>query len=253
MDSFLFSLIIISVTGVVGAFIKGSKKDRCLRIFQSRKCHLYLSNSEVIWGKMYITSNAIELQFTDIHKKTFNDIDYNKVNYILYKTEFVEIEKIVSFVNCDDINNIKSESRELELKKLLNPNIFVKLLRKIVIFFNIVKDAIFDIAGNVMSKSKISSSNKDKILGSFKDNSLNDFSGESHQPVWEKYIGKNVIVEQVLNETKTEYIGVLKEYSANYILIYDTNFKNKDIIQSADIIFPRNNTRIRHTVEQVNI
>ena len=122
-----------------------------------------------------------------------------------------------------------------------------------MIFFNIVKDAIFDIAGNVMSKSKISSSNKDKILGSFKDNSLNDFSGESHQPVWEKYIGKNVIVEQVLNETKTEYIGVLKEYSANYILIYDTNFKNKDMIQSADIIFPRNNTRIRHAVEQVNI
>lgn len=252
MDSFLFSLIIISVTGVLGAFIKGSKKDRCLKIFQSRKCHLYLSNNECVWGKIDITSNALEIKFTDIHKKKFNDTDYNKLNYILYKSEFFEIEKIVSFVDFNDIN-MSLQSRQLELKKLLKPNIFVKFFRKIVIFFNIVKDAVFDIAGNVMSKSKISSSNKDKILGSFKDNSLNDFSGESHQPVWEKYIGKNVIVEQVLNEIKTEYIGILKEYSANYILIYDTNFKNKEELQSADIIFPRNNTRIRHAVEQVNI
>ena len=248
MDSFLFSLIIISVTGVIGAFIKGSKKDRCLIIFNNRKCHIHLSQNEKIWGNMTITSNALEFKFTDIHQKKFNDIIFNKVNYILYKSEFSNIKQIVSFV---DINDNFYPSRQLEIKKLLKPNFLKKVSRKIIIFFNIVKDAIFDIAGNVMSRSKLSSSNQDKILGSFKNNSLNNFSGESHQPVWEHYIGKNVIVEQIIDGEKTEYIGILKEYSANYILIYNTYFSNADKARLADIIFPRINTKIRHAVEKI--
>ena len=61
---------------------------------------------------MTITSNALEFKFTDIHQK-INDIIFNKVNYILYRSEFSNIKQIVSFV---DINDNFSPSRQLEIK-----------------------------------------------------------------------------------------------------------------------------------------
>jgi len=74
-------------------------------------------------------------------------------------------------------NNYKEKK---DLLKLVKPNFFKRLGRKIVIFFNIVKDALLEVAGTVMKKSKMSDSNKDKLIGSFKDNSLNNYAGENH-------------------------------------------------------------------------
>ena len=144
-------------------------------------------------------------------------------------------------------NNYKEKK---DLLKLVKPNFFKRLGRKIVIFFNIVKDALLEVAGTVMKKSKMSDSNKDKLIGSFKDNSLNNYAGESHQPIWENYIGKLVILEQIIDDKKQEYVGVLKEYSANYILLFDVDYITKNKTQKADVIFPRNNSIIRHAVNR---
>ena len=86
-------------------------------------------------------------------------------------------------------------------------------------------------------------------MGSFKDNSLNNYTGESHQPIWEKYIGKHVILEQIIDDNKQEYVGVLKEYSADYILLFDVDYMKERKTQKADIIFPRINSIIRHAID----
>ena len=99
-----------------------------------------------------------------------------------------------------------------------------------------------------MKKSKMSDSNKDKLIGSFKDNSLNNYAGESHQPIWENYIGKLVILEQIINDKKQEYVGVLKEYTTNYILLFDVDYSSESKTKKADIIFPRENAIIRHAI-----
>ena len=246
MDSFLLSIIIISVTGVIGAFIKGRHKDRCLKYFQGLHSHIIRIDNKDCWGIFNIESNCIEVQFTKKHPKNINGIDYNKSNFILYKYEFNSISRLIHFVDTE--NNIEIGKREKELKKLLKPNIFKRFGRKVVIFFNIVKDALLEVAGSVMTKSKLSEGNKDKLMGTFKESSLNNYSGENHQPIWENYIGKHVILEQKIEVNKQEYIGILKEYSANYILLFDVDYITEGKTQKADIIFPRANAIIRHAI-----
>ena len=247
MDSFLLSIIIISATGVIGAFIKGRHKDRCLKYFQGLHSHIIRIDNKDCWGIFNIESNCIEVQFTKKHPKNINGIDYNKSNFIIYKYEFNSISRLIHF--ADQINEVEQLQRKKDLLKLVNPIFFKRLGRKIVIFFNIVKDALLEVAGTVMKKSKMSDSNKDKLIGSFKDNSLNNYAGESHQPIWENYIGKLVILEQIIDDKKQEYVGVLKEYSANYILLFDVDYITKNKTQKADIIFPRTSAIIRHAVK----
>ena len=247
MDSFLLSIIIISATGVIGAFIKGRQKDRCLKYFQGLHSHIIRIDKKDCWGIFNIESNCIEVQFTKKHPKNINGIDYNKSNFILYKNEFNSISRLMHF--ADQINEVEQLQRKKKLLKLVNPNFFKRLGRKIVIFFNIVKDVLLEVAGTIMKKAKMSDSNKDKLIGSFKDNSLNNYAGESHQPIWENYIGKLVILEQIIDDKKQEYVGVLKEYSANYILLFDVDYITENKTKKADIIFPRTSAIIRHAVK----
>lgn len=247
MDSFLLSIIIISATGVIGAFIKGRHKDRCFKYFQGLNSHILRLDNKDIWGIFNIESNAIEVQFTDNQPKALTQLTFNKTNFILYKSEFESITMLIHFVDTE--NNVEIEKREEELKKLLKPNIFKRFGRKVVIFFNVVKDALLEVAGSVMTKSKLSEGNQEKLMGTFKDNSLNNYSGENHQPIWENYIGKHVVLEQIIDDKKQEYIGVLKEYSAKYILLFNVDYTAEGKTKKADIIFPRRNATIRHAVK----
>jgi hypothetical protein len=247
MDSFLLSIIIISATGVIGAFIKGKHKDRCFKYFQGLNSHILRMNNKDVWGIFNIESNAIEVQFTEPQPKEMNKLTFNKTNFILYKSEFESITMLIHFVDTE--NNVEIEKREKELKKLLKPNIFKRFGRKVVIFFNVVKDALLEVAGSVMTKSKLSEGKKEKLMGTFKESSLNNYSGENHQPIWENYIGKHVILEQKIEDNKQEYIGILKEYSANYILLFNVDYTAKGKTKKADIIFPRRNATIRHAAQ----
>ena len=251
MDSFFLSIIIISVTGVIGAFIKGKHKDRCFKYFQGLNSHILRLDNKDVWGILNIESNAIEVKFTEPHAKNIEGKEINKNNFILYKSEFNSIKMLIHFVNTSD--EVEATKRKMELNKLLKPNILKRFGRKIVIFFNVVKDALLEVAGSVMTKSKLSEGNKDKLIGTFKESSLNNYSGENHQPIWENYIGKHVILEQIIEDKKQEYIGVLKEYSANYILLFNVDYISDKKTKKADIIFPRNNTTIRHAVVELNL
>jgi len=42
----------------------------------------------------------------------------------------------------------------------------------------------------------------------------------------------------------------LKEYSANYILLFDVSLENENQIQNSDIIFPRENSVIRNLLSK---
>lgn len=251
MDPFSISILIISTTGILGAFLKGKHKDRCLKHFQNLSAYVIRTKHKDLWGDINIESNCIEIIFKEDYIVSINNVDYNKRNFIIYKDEFDTIDKIIHFL---DINQEADQvKRKALLKSLVRPNIFKRIWRKTLIFFNIVKDALLEVAGTVMKKTKLSDSNKDKLIGSFKDNSLNSYSGASHQPVWEKYIGKQVILEQIIGESKKEYIGILKEYSSSYILLFNVEIDQNGVLRKGDVIFPRFNSIIRHFSNEVTL
>ena len=122
--------------------------------------------------------------------------------------------------------------------------------RTINIFFNITKDAIFELSETMLSKTKLSSLNQTEFVESIKNHTSQSATISSYQPIWERYIGKKVVLEQIINNIKIEHSGVLKEYSANYILLFDVSLENENQIQNSDIIFPRENSVIRNLLRE---
>ena len=240
MDSFTITIIIISLSGFIGAFIKGKKKDRCLKELNQSNIHIIKINGKEkeesdILGQLNIESNCMEIKLNDNTKKE---------NLILYKNEYVSINKIIRYTELQ--NEKEKKERKIEFNKITNPSLFRKMKRTIIIFFNITKDAIFELSETMLSKTKLSSLNQTEFVESIKSHTSQSATISSYQPIWERYIGKKVVLEQIIDNIKTEYSGILKEYSGDYILLYDVNFKNKSQIKNSDILFPRGNSVIRN-------
>ena len=235
MDSFTITIIIISVSGFIGAFIKGKSKDRCLKQLNKKNIHILRIKKKDLWGTLNLEANCMEITF---------DNNTNKKNLILYKNEYVSINKIIRFT--ETLNEKEKKERELEYLKTKSPSYFRRLKRKIVIFFNITKDAIFELSETMLSKTKLSKLNQTEFVESIKTHSSKSATISSYQPLWERYIGKKIILEQTIDDIKTEYSGILKEYSANYIYLFDVSFDNGEKTQDCDIIYPRENSVIRH-------
>jgi len=181
----------------------------------------------------------MEIKLTDNSK--------NK-NLIIYKNEYPTINKIIRYTDVQ--NEKEKEKRQVELNKITNPSLLRKMKRKIIIFFNITKDAIFEVSETMLTKTKLSTLNQTEFVESIKNNTTNTSTKSSYQPIWERYIGRKVVLEQVINDIKIDYSGVLKEYSSNYILLYDVSLKNKTQIQKSDILFSRKNSVIRNLSKQ---
>lgn len=244
MDSFTITIIIISISGFVGAFIKGKKKDRCLNGLNKSNIHIIKlqKDEKDIIGTLNIESNCMEIRLNDNNEKE---------NMILYKNEYSSINKIIRYTK--QLNDKEIVKRKVEFNKIKKPSLFRKLKRTIIIFFNITKDAVFELSETMLSKTKLSSLNQSEFVESIKNHTSQSATISSYQPIWERYIGKKIILEQTIDNIKMEYSGILKEYSGNYILLYDVSFENETQIENSDIIFPRDNSVIRNLLTQNTI
>lgn len=244
MDSFTITIIIISLSGFIGAFIKGKKKDRCLKGLNKSNIHIIKlkKDEKDIIGRLNIEANCMEIKLNDNNEKE---------NLILYKNEYTSINKIIRYTKM--LNDKEIKKRTIEYNKIISPSFFRKMKRTVIIFFNITKDAVFELSETMLSKTKLSSLNQTEFVESIKNHTSQSATISSYQPIWERYIGKKIILEQTINNIKMEYSGILKEYSGNYILLYDVSFGNETQLQNSDIIFPRNNSVIRNLLRQDTI
>ncbi|MBN1127167.1 MAG: hypothetical protein JXA82_19345 [Sedimentisphaerales bacterium] len=67
----------------------------------------------------------------------------------------------------------------------------------------------------------------------------------------ERHIGQKVVIEILEKDTWIEYVGVLKDYTSDFIEILDVNYsvKQSQHPMPVDMIIPRNRATVRHLGE----
>ena len=243
MDSLTITILSIIVVTFVSAFIKGRKKDRCLKKINGYFIHIYNSKEKTIWGRSEVESNSIVIDFE-------NNTDSVKKKFILYKSEFKNMQLILRLHSYLDKN--QKIKRDKILKKVLNPGLFSKLKRKLGNVFATAKDAVNEIINLLMASAKTMGpmkalSSQEKHVDRLKDDSMGNLTGNAFEPIWEKCIGKQVEVE--INEDDSLQIeGVLVEYSQSYILLFDSSIKGLDEEGPHDLLISREYGTIRHVL-----
>ena len=250
-DTFFITIVFIALTTLVAAFVRGKSKDRCLVDFSGDLVNLEMIDGKIVWGRLNVESTGLEL----VYKEKHHDEDgHDEYSYMLYKNEFA---KILAFVRYhEQLSEEGKKERQQEIERTYHPGFFRRLKRKIRNFFSTVRDSILEVVnlfigqakritfaqGVLASQDKYVSQMKEKIVG---------LSATAYEPLLEKNIGRKVVLELIRGDKTIEYVGVLKDYTQEFIEVLDIAYK-KDVNQEskrADFVVPRSLGIIRHLAE----
>ena len=255
-DSGLFHPVVITIIFIVlstfvGAFIKGRKKDKCLKAFRGFIITLEDISGKRIWGRLNIEATGMELTYTQAHDDGDGHIESS---YMLYKYEYGNISALIRYHDYLSEENLKRRNAELE--RAYHPGLLGRTRRKIANIFKTIRDSIMEVSNVLLSQAKKTTGagallkTQDKYVSQMK-NEMIGSADTAYEPMLEKYIGHRVVAEFLHKDQPVEMTGVLKDYTADFIEMLDVEYwtGKEDERKKADIILPRKRAVIRHLAE----
>ncbi|MDF7823080.1 hypothetical protein P4B35_03590 [Pontiellaceae bacterium B12227] len=250
MLEFWLPMALLFVAATITAIATRRKRDRCLKYFNMEPVIIRMQTGQWLWGRLNAYPKNMELVF-DRPKKDVNG--YRKASYVLYSPEIDGIHLILQ--PPPESGTKEYERWQNEIKRIANPSALRRMRRWLWNVFNTLRDAIAQSLSMVIGSMKKATpmgkvSGADKRAGEIGDTLL-DAVPNSYEPVLEKYLSKQVIVEMLKDQEVIEFAGLLQEYSGKYLLLRNVAYKPETDIGEKmpdrfDIIFPRSLALIRH-------
>jgi hypothetical protein len=249
-DTFLLTIIFIVLTTIIAAFVKGKSKDRCLVDLSGDEVNLEMAGGKIVWGRLVVESTGLELHYAQPNKDADGHQEYS---YILYKSEFPKIQALILY--HDKLDEKRKKIRQKEIQRTHHPNLIRRTKRKIRNFFATVRDAILEVVNLFIGQAKRVTpagnlaTGQDKYVNQMRDK-LISLAPMAYEPLLEKNIGKKVVLEFLRNEKVEEHVGVLKDYTAEFIEILDVDYKKEgQESKKVDLVIPRSVGYVKHLAE----
>lgn len=210
--------VIFGVT-LFGAYLRSSRRDACLKAFNGYHVTLERTSGKIIWGEMDLETTGFELLYRD----TVQDANHVESSYVMYGSEYEEIQAIYRYV--DDLDAKDRARRQRELQRYFNPGPILKLLRNTQHFFSLANESMTEVLGMIMGRlrrpaGKFITDASDQHLQRFSSDVVGSVGGQ-FDPVLERLIGKKVVVDLIENEERHEHVAIFKNYSADFIELLD--------------------------------
>ena len=218
--SFLLTLTIIFLVALLGSYLSGRRRDSCLRDFDGYHVTVEKKGGRIIWGNLHLFASGVEFEY----KTNVQDQAHVETSYLLYKEEYKDVQAFYRY--ADELTAANQLEREKNLRRSFHPGFGRVLSRKLRNFVNTAGDSLAEAIGFVTGQARQKQSTEAlsetgetylKKLG--KD--IIGHVGSTFDPLLEEYVGAKVVVEILEGEAIHEYVGILKEYSAEFLEILD--------------------------------
>lgn len=253
MFDFWVPMFLLFAAATVAAIVSRRKRDRCLKYFNREPVLIQMSSSKWLWGRFIVYPKTMELVFE--HPRS-DETGLIKASYVLYTPEVDGIKKILQ--PSPDVGTPEHEKWQKEINRIANPSLMRRFRRWGWNVFNTLRDAVSQsfsmLIGTLKTKTVIGKvAGADKRAGEI-GNTLLGTVPNAYEPVLEKYLSKQVVVEMLEGGEVIEFGGLLQEYSAKYLLLrnvpvvpgVDTGIPHPDRF---DVIFPRDKALVRHRLQ----
>lgn len=250
MYDFWIPLLLIFAVATVAAITARRRRDRCLKFFHRHRVMILMNSGKRLWGNLITYPKVLELEFAD---PAPDELGLRKVSYVLYPPEIDGIHQILQ--QAPKVGAEGYEAWAAEIQQVANPSLGRRFRRACWNAFNTLRDAVSQslamVLGTLKSKTPMGKvAGADKRAGEIGETLLGTIPN-AYEPILEKYLSKEVVVEMLEGTETREYCGLLQEYSEKYVLLRSVPFKPEffegdDVPDHFDIIFPRSQALVRH-------
>lgn len=251
IDALTITIVFIILSTFVAAFVRGRKRDKCLKDFANYIVTLEDTTAKAVWGRLRVENTGMELIYADKHDDKDGHVESS---FILYKYEYPKMQALIRF--HDELTEKGANRRNKELKRTYHPGLFRRLKRKALNVFKTIRDSVMEVINLLISHAKKATpagqvlTSQDKYVSQIKKELIGSV-GTSYEPLLERYIGHTVVMEFIKGDQVIECAGVLKEYTAEFLEMMDVEYSIDDSQQrrKADVVVPRKCALIRHLGE----
>jgi tetratricopeptide (TPR) repeat protein len=229
MDLSLFiTLGVIFLITLIGAYLRSTVKERCLKSFTGFNVTLERADGKIVWGKLRLEPSGIELLYPD----AIQDEKHLESSYVLYASEYHEIQAIYRY--ADALSLDERARRDRNVYRAFHPSPFRRMGRGLRNFLSTATNSLNEVLNVVVGRvqktggryiadgggasiSKLGS----QVLGQV---------GSIHDPMLESLIGRRVVAEWLEDNEVHEHVGILQDYSADFLLLLDVQYPQQQTL-----------------------
>lgn len=230
MDLSLFITIgLIFLVSLIGAYIRSTLKDPCLKSFDGFHVTLERANGKVIWGVLHVAPTGLELRY----QSAVQDERHIESSYILYASEYDDIQTLYRY--ADQLSEEGKRRRQADIERSFHPNLLRRFARSTRNFLTTATDSLNEALGLLLGRvqkagSRYLSEKTDVTLGKLSGKVLGQVSASTYDPLLEQVIGQRVVIELQEGNEIHEHVGIFKNYSAHFIEVLDVQYPERHIL-----------------------
>ncbi len=221
--SLILTIAAIFILTLLGAYLRSTVKDRCLKFFRDFPVTLELANNKTSWGTLHLASSGLELEYSS----AIQDEQHFESSYVLYSGEYQTVQAIYRYAN--QLNEDARMRREADIERAFHPRPMRRLARKLRNFLFTATESLNDILGVVVGRAKLATGGQGAIT-KLSGQALGQV-GMEHDPLLERFIGHRVVLNLVEDNEVHEHVGIFQDYSGQFLLLLDVSYPQKQTVK----------------------
>jgi hypothetical protein len=244
--TFLATVGLILAATLVGAYARSRRRDVCLKSFEGFHVTVERVNGKTVWGVLRLESTGFELDYRD----SVQDANHVESSYLMYADEFGDIRAVYRY--ADDLTSDNRRRRAKDIENSFHPGPVRRLRRSTRHFMATATESIGEVIGLLVGRLRRPAGRYITATGEAHLKNLGvsviGNVGHSHDPLLERCIGQKIVVEVLeAGEEVHEHVGILKDYSPDFIQILDVQFPQRQAMRIGS------RTRARSSSIDVNV
>ena len=215
------SIIVITFTTIVSTVLAMLKKDKLLKGLSGHLVTIELkgsqpgSDGERHRGRLRVESEGLEVVEEQVNSSN------EKISYLIHKDEQSKIHAIVRY--HDFLTDREKEERGQEIERVYHPSIGMRLRRRVRNIVNEMRRVATETFSLVFGMIRKPFGERAKDLEETGKEVITYATEATYDALIDKLIGTRIVVRVKDN---LEYVGVLKDYTKDFIELLDVNYKN---------------------------
>lgn len=227
VDATLLTILSLLVVATIIALVRVHRRDRCLKGLDDFHITLAEQGGDLTWGRADMYSTGLEVHYrTPVTARE----GHLERSFLFYKDQYSAMEALY---RCPKGLSEEARSRREDLiERTANPGPVGRfgLLRT---WISMIRDALVQAVGLFIGLAKTHAPGS-AVIGSQEKNvtalssEVIGHVGNAFDPLLERHLFTQVVVEVTSNDTTRSYCGWLQNYTADFLLVLDAFANTSD-------------------------
>lgn len=227
MDATLLTILLLLAFATVLALVQARRRDKCLRAFEGFHITMAEKGGDLCWGTPTVYASGMEIAYaTPVETRD----GHQEYSFLFYKEQYDAMDAL--YRHPEGLTQAQQRQREVVIRRTAQPGVWRKMGRSLRNWLSMIRDAVMQSVTMVIGVAKARQPGS-AVLSTQEANlkalssEIIGHAGNAFDPMLERHLCTQVVVEVTRNGKKYSYCGWLRDYTSRFIEIVDAQTRTQ--------------------------